>query len=109
MTAWEQEKTSDDYKKTVEHSQPATAERKELKERAHAAQQNLVRGRKINDDVYFNRRFWHDLSAEEKTLLNEFNSGTLKRRCDESNAAFGWDRNKRGDVQSVAARLKRPA
>jgi len=48
MTAWEQEKTSDDYKKTVQVSERATAERKELKKRAHAALQNLVRGNKIN-------------------------------------------------------------
>ena len=48
MRAWEEEKSSDDYKKRVQISEQLTKERRALKNAAHAARQALVRGRNIH-------------------------------------------------------------
>ena len=75
MTAWEEEKATDDYKKRVRMSEKAIEERKQLKNQAHAARRNLVHGIKIHHDIRLGLRLWDSLSADEKTLLDEFNSG----------------------------------
>ena len=79
MTAWEEEKATDAYKDRVRMSEEATEQRKQLKKEAHAARQHLMRGKKINNDISLGLRHWVNLSADEKTLLNEFNSGQLTR------------------------------
>ena len=89
MKAWEKQKTSEDYKKTVEISRPKTPERQVLKSRAHAARQNLGRGRKISQEVDFNWGHWHNLTDEDKNLFNDYKSGALQRRCVEADAACG--------------------
>ena len=48
MRAWEEEKSSDDYKKRMQISERLTKERRALKNAAHAARQALVRGGKIH-------------------------------------------------------------
>ena len=105
MTAWEKEKATDEYKERVRISEKATEERRQLKREAHAARQNLVRGTKIYDDLGLGRRLWDSLSYDEKTLLEDFNSGQLIRRRDECDAAFGWDKQQRDAAGSAAARL----
>ena len=90
----------------MEISAPKTPEREELKSRAHKARQNLVGGKKITAEVYSNWGSWDNLTDEDKTLFNDYKSGALQRRCDEADAAYGWDRDTRYAVQSVAARLK---
>ena len=45
MRAWEDEKSSDDYKKRMQISERLTKERRALKNAAHAARQALVRGK----------------------------------------------------------------
>ncbi|CAK0895404.1 unnamed protein product [Prorocentrum cordatum] len=47
MRAWDEEKSSEDYKKRTQISERLTKERRALKNAAHAARQALVRGRKI--------------------------------------------------------------
>ena len=89
MTAWEEEKATDAYKERVRISEKATEDRKQLKKNAHAARQNLMHGKKINNDISLGLRHWVNLSADEKTLLNEFNSGQLTRCRNECDAAFG--------------------
>jgi hypothetical protein len=105
MTAWEKEKATDDYKKRVRMSEKATEERKQLKNQAHAARRNLVRGIKIHHDIRLGLRLWDSLSADEKTLLDEFNSGQLIRCRNDCDAAFGWDKQQRDAAGSAAARL----
>ena len=51
------------------------------------------------------QRGWDYLSDDEKTLLNEFNSGQLTRCRNECDAAFGWDKQQRDAAGSAAARL----
>jgi hypothetical protein len=106
MTSWNVEKATDEYKKRVQISEKATEERKQLKKKAHAARQNLVRGIKINNEIKHSLRFWINLSADEKTLVEDFNSGQLICRRNDCDAAFGWDKQQRDAVQSAAARLK---
>ena len=105
MSSWNQEKATDEYKKRRQISEQATEERKQLKKEAHAARQNLVRGIKINNEIRLGLRLWRSLSADEKTLLDEFNSGQLISRPDECDAAFGWDKQQRDAAESAAARL----
>ena len=105
MTAWEKEKATDDYKKRVRMSEKATEERKQLKNQAHAARRNLVRGIKIHHDIRLGLRLWDSLSADEETLLDEFNSGQLIRCRNDCDAAFGWDKQQRDVAGSAAARL----
>ncbi len=107
MTAWEQEKSSDDYKKRVQVSQRSTDERRALKKAAHAARQALARAKKINGAILRGSRAWEDLSNTEKALLDDFNSGSLIRIRDECDAAFGWNKQMRGDAGSAAARVGR--
>ena len=45
IRAWEEEKSSDDYKKRMQISERLTKERRALKNAAHAARQALVRGK----------------------------------------------------------------
>ena len=45
MSAWQQEKLSEDYKKRKQISEELTNERRALKNAAHAARQALVRGK----------------------------------------------------------------
>ena len=105
MTAWEKEKATDDYKKRVRMSEKATEERKQLKNQAHAARRNLVRGIKIHHDIRLGLRLWDSLSADEETLLDEFKSGQLIRCRNDCDAAFGWDKQQRDAAGSAAARL----
>ena len=105
MTAWEEEKATDEYKERVRISEKTTEERRQLKREAHAARRNLVRGTKIYHDIRLGRRLWDSLSDDEKTLLDEFNSGQLIRWRNECDAAFGWDKQQRDAAGSAAARL----
>ena len=105
MSSWNQEKATDDYKKRRRISEQATEERKQLKKEAHAARQNLVRGIKINNEIKHSLRFWINLSADEKTSLEDFNSGQLICRRNDCDAAFGWDKQQRDAAESAAARL----
>ena len=105
MTAWEEEKATDAYKERVRISEKAIEERKQLKKEAHAARQNLMRGTKIHHEIRLGQRLWVSLSDDEKTLLDEFNSGQLTRCRNESDAAFGWDKQRRDAAGSAAARL----
>ena len=105
MSSWNQEKATDEYKKRVQISEQATEERKRLKKEAHAARQNLVRGTRIHHEIKLSHRGWDYLSDDEKTLLDEFNSGQLISRRDKCDAAFGWDKQQRDAAESAAARL----
>ena len=52
-------------------------------------------------------RTWDELGDEEKALLDDFNSGKLRRVRDECDEAFGWNRNMRSAAGSAASRLNR--
>ena len=67
MTAWEQEKSSEDYKKRVEVSQLLTDAHRELKNAAHAARQAFAGAMKINDAILRGSRLRKDLSNAEST------------------------------------------
>ena len=105
MRAWEEEKSSDDYKKRMQISERLTKERKALKNAAHAARQALVRGRKIHAAALSNQRA--ALSDQDKALLDDFICGRLARVRDECDAAFGWNREMRTAAGSAANRIGR--
>ena len=105
MNAWEQEKTTEEYKKRVEISERRTEERTRLKNAAHEARRDLVQGRKINDAILRGDRTWDDLGVLEKALLDDFNSGKLRRVRDECDAAFGWNRATSSAAGGAASRL----
>ena len=105
MDAWEQEKTTEDYKKRVEMSARRTEERTRLKNAAHEARRDLVQGRKINDAILRGALKWDDLDVLEKALLDDFNSGKLRRVQEERDADFGWNRAASSAAGSAASRL----
>ena len=105
MTAWEQEKSSDEYKRRVDISERLTEERRALKRAAHAARQDLVQGKKISMAINRGAREWDDMSSEEARLLNDFNSGKLHRVRDDCDAAFRWNAQMRATAGSAASRM----
>ena len=105
MDKWEEEKQSADYKKRVEISEKLTEERRALKKAAHAARQELVRASRINGAILRGTKDWNDLTATEKRLLDDFNSGKLFRIRDQCDAAFGWNQSIRSAVSSAASRV----
>ena len=107
MDAWEEEKTTDAYKKRVLISQRRTKQQGDLKNAAHEARRNLVLGGKINGAIMRGDRTWDDLGDAEKALLDDFNSGKLRRVRDECDEAFGWNRDMRSAAGSAASRLSR--
>ena len=105
MSAWEQEKASDDRKKRVETSERLTKERIDLKRKAHAARQDLARAQKVETAILLGARVYESLSLVERNLLDDFNSGKLHRVHDECDAAFGWNKEKRDAALSAAQRI----
>ena len=99
MDAWEEEKTTDAYKKRVLISQRRTKQQGYLKNAAHEARRNLVRGGKSNGAIMRGDRAWDNLGG--------FNSGKLQRVRDECDEAFGWNRDMRSAAGSAATRLSR--
>ena len=88
-------------------SERKTAERRALKNAAHAARRAFARAKKINDTILRGSRAWEDLSSTDEKLLDDFNSGSLMRIRDECDAAFGWNKQLRDDAGSAAARVGR--
>ena len=107
MRAWEEEKSSDDYKKRMQISERLTKERRALKNAAHAARQALVRGKKIDAAILRGSKQRAALSDQEKTILDDFICGKLARVRDERDAAFGWNREMRTAAGSTAIRIGR--
>ena len=107
MTAWERQKSSDDFRKRVQVFQPLTDERRELKNAAHAARQTFARATRIKDAIFRDSKLHNHLSNDEKALLAAFNSGSLIRIRDECDAAFGWNRQMRNAAGNAAARVGR--
>ena len=107
MRAWEEEKSSDDYKKRMQISERLTKERRALKNAAHAARQALVRGRKIHADILRGSKQRAALSDQDNALLDDFICGRLARVRDECDAAFGWNREMRTAAGSTANRMGR--
>ena len=105
MDRWEEEKQSADYKKRLEISEKLTEERRALKKAAHAARQELVRASRINGAILRGAKDWNDLTATEKRLLDDFNSGKLSCIRDQCDAAFGWNQSIRSAVSSAASRV----
>jgi hypothetical protein len=107
MTAWEQEKTSDDYKKRVQISEALTEKRRALKKAAHKARQDLVLAVKLNGAITRGSRAWDDLTGKEQALVEDLNSGKLTQARDDCDAAFGWNAQARSAAGSAANRLGR--
>ena len=107
MRAWEEEKSSDDYKKRMQISERLTKERRALKNAAHAARQALVRGRKIHAAILRGSNQRAALSDLDNALLDDFICGRLDRVRDECDAAFGWNREMRTAAGSAANRMRR--
>jgi hypothetical protein len=99
MTAWETEKSSEDYKKQKQISECLTEERRALKKAAHQARQDLVKARKIHCEN------WENLSREDKTLWTNLQSGQLDRIRDACDQAFGWNQQMRTNTGSTASRI----
>ena len=76
-----------------------------LKKAAHAARQDLVRARKIDDAIKDRRRTLQDLSQRDRKLLDDFKSGKLEQVRDEADAAFGWNQEMRNAAGTAAGRL----
>ena len=107
MTAWQNEKASDEYKKRMQISERLTEERRALKKAAHTARQDLLRGAKLNAAILRGSRVWDHLSHWEKELLEDFNSGKLTRARDDCDAAFGWSKQMRSAAGSAVSRMVR--
>ena len=105
MRAWEEEKSSDDYKKRMQISERLTKERRALKNAAHAARQALVRGRQIHADILRGSKQRVALSDQDNALLDDLICGRLARVRDECDAAFGWNREMRTAAGSTANRM----
>ena len=88
-------------------SERLTDERKELKNKAHAARQTFARATRINDAIVSGSKVRNHLSNDEKALLDALKSGSLIRIRDECDAAFGWNRQMRDAAGSAAARVAR--
>ena len=102
IRAWEEEKSSDDYKKRMQISGRLTKERRALTNAAHAARQTLVRGRQIHTAILRGSTQRAALSDQDNALLDDFISGRLARVRDECDAAFGWNREMRIAAGSTA-------
>ena len=90
MAAWEKTKETDDYKKQVWGSRQNTGQRIALRQAARAARQNLVRAKKIYDDLCHEPWLWEILTATEQMLVSRFRYGRLARireGCDAAIAA----------------------
>ena len=107
MRAWEEEKSSEDYKKRVQISEQLTKERMALKNAAHASRQAFVRGRKIHAAILRGSNQRAALSDQDKALLDDFICGRLDRVRDECDAAFGWNRQMRIAAGSAAISMGR--
>ena len=107
MRAWEEEKSSDDYKKRMQISERLTKERRALKNAAHAAREAIVRGRKIHAAILQGSKQRAALSDQEKALLDDFICGRLARVRDECDSAFGWNKEMRTAAGSTATRIGR--
>ena len=107
MHAWEKEKSSEDYKKRVQISERLTKKRRALKQAAHTARQELVRGKKVHAAISKGSQERAALSDKDKALLEDFISGKLERVRDECDAAFGWNREMRIAVGNTASKLGR--
>ena len=107
MRAWEEEKSSEDYKKRVQISEQLTKERMALKNAAHASRQAFVRGRKIHAAILQDSNQRAALSDRDKTLLDDFTCGTLERVRDNCDAAFGWNNEMRAAASSTANKIGR--
>ena len=107
VRAWQEEKSSDDYKKRMQISERLTEERRALKNAAHAARQALVRGRNIPAAVARDAKQLATLSHRDRALLADFTCGKLATIRDECDAAFGWNREMRIAVSSTAAKMGR--
>ena len=105
MDAWEKEKATDEHKMRVETSQRLTEKHKELKRKAHAARQDLVRAKQINTGILHKTRLRKNLLPAELSLLEDFKSGKLQKILEECDAAFGWNKEKRDTFLSAAARI----
>ena len=102
MLAWEEEKSTEAYKKRVEMSERLTEERTALKNAAHGARRALARGSKIQEAIIWKTKQWSALSGEERVLLDHLMSGRLARVRDECDAAFGWNQAMRTAMSSAA-------
>ena len=107
MRAWEEEKSSDDYKKRMQISERLTKERRALKNAAHAAREAFQRGRKIDAAILQGSKQRAALSDQDKALLDDFICGRLDRVRDECDAAFGWNKEMRTAAGSTANRIGR--
>ena len=107
MRAWEEEKSSDDYKKRMQISERLTEERRALKNAAHAARAALVRGQQIHATILRGSTQRAALSDQDRALLDDFICGMLARVRDECGAAFGWNREMRTAAGSTANRMGR--
>ena len=64
-------------------------------------------GGKINGAIMRGDRTWDDLGDAEEALMDDFNSGKLRRVRDECDEAFAWNRDMRSAAGSAATRLSR--
>ena len=107
MSAWEDEKSSDDYKKRMQISERLTKERRALKNAAHAARQALVQCRTIHAAILRGSKQRAALSDQDTALLDDFTCGRLARVRDDCDAAFGWNKEMRTAAGSTAIRIGR--
>ena len=88
-------------------SERLTKKRRALKQAAHTARQELVRGKKVHAAISKGSQERAALSDKDKALLEDFISGKLERVRDECDAAFGWNREMRIAVGNTASKLGR--
>ena len=107
MAAREKEKSSPECQKRREISQRSTNERRAKKEAARASRQLEDRAKTINDHIESGNWKRRNLSGAGKVLLYDVESGALARNREECDAAFGWNKKLRDELQSAAARMSR--
>ena len=106
MDAWEQEKSSEEYKKRRQISERRTEEQTQRKKAAHDARWALAKARRLHDDIRRGDRNWHDLTSTDQALLDDFNSGKLTRIKAQCDPAFGWSEEMRSAMSSASSRMR---
>ena len=105
ITSWEKERNSPEHRQRVEISRSLTFEKAEKKRAAHIARRDHEHALRIERGLGCGHLTFEALGPNDRRLLQDLRSGELKREIDRSDAAFGWNLQKKTAVGSAAARI----
>ena len=105
VQAWKKEKESEAYKQRLAISKKKDKIRKDKKKAAYEARQAYMRGKRIHDDIQWNKRRKDELSPNDKKLYEDFKSGWLASVVHHCDTDFGWNKQMRDAASSAAYRI----